>query len=72
MVNLIKVKNCDIITHVEVPTDLLTPKSTKHKSMADKEFTPGQHIDDQASKKGKEKKPHMEHAHNKESAAWFQ
>ena len=53
MVNLIKAKNCEIVTHVEVPTDLLTLKSTKHKSMEDKESTPGKYNDDQASNKVK-------------------
>ena len=71
MVNLIKAKNCDIITHVEVPTDLLTPKSKKRKSMEDKESTPGQYNDNQAYKKVKGNKPRMDHAHNKELAAWF-
>ena len=72
MVKLIKTKNCKIITHVEVTTYLLTPKSTKRKSMEDKEFTPGQYNDNQAYKKVKGKKPRMNHAHNKKLAAWFQ
>ena len=72
MVNLIKAKNCDIITHVEVPTDLLTPKSKKRKSMEDKESTPGRYSDDQASNKLKVKKPRMNHAHTKKLEAWFQ
>ena len=72
MVNLIKAKNCDIITHVEVPTDILTPNSKKRKSMEDKESTPGQYNNNQAYKKVKGKKPRMDHAHNKELAAWFQ
>ena len=71
MVNLIKVKNCDIITHVELPTDLLTPKSKNCKSMKDKESTPGKYNGDRAYKKVKGKKPLMDHAHNKELAAWF-
>ena len=33
MVNLIKSKNCDIITHVEVPTDILKPNLIRRKSM---------------------------------------
>ena len=71
MVNLIKAKNCEIITHVEVPTDILTPNLTKRKSMEDKESTPGQYNNDHASKKVIGKRPCMNHAHNKESASWF-
>ena len=71
MVNLIKAKNCEIITHVEVPTDLLTPESTKRKSMIDKESTPVQYNDNQASKKGKGKNPRMNHPQNKELASWL-
>ena len=48
------------------------PKSTKRKSTEDKESTPGRYSDDQASNKLKVKKPRMNHAHNKELAAWFQ
>ena len=31
MLNLIKVINCEMIVHVEVPTDLLSPASKKRK-----------------------------------------
>ena len=65
MVNLVKAKNCEIITHVELHTYLLTPKLKKRNIMADKESTPVQHNDDQVSRKGKVKKPRMNHAHDK-------
>ena len=54
-----------MITNMEVPTDLLTPKSTKRKSMEDKESTPRQFSKNQASKKVKVKKTRMNHEHNK-------
>ena len=34
MVNLIKAKNCETITHVEVPTDLLSPTGKKRKEQS--------------------------------------
>ena len=34
MVNLIKAKNCETITHVEVPTDLLSPTGKKWKEQS--------------------------------------
>ena len=70
MVNLIKAKNCETITHVEVPTELLSPAATKRQveTMAKRQVVEEGEAPGGTKKK---QKTRVNHPYSKELAEFF-
>jgi len=70
MVNLIKAKNCETITHVEVPTELLSPSVTKRQM----ETTAKRNVVGEGEETGgtkKKTKTQLNHPYSTELAEFF-
>ena len=68
MVNLIKAKNCETITHVEVPTELLSPSTTKRKKRSE---APAKGSEEGGEEKDTKKKARPNHPYSTELVDFF-